>query len=122
MAAYGSYPPLPIGWLTSASEILNEQAFEFWEFFVLAMAPVVATSKPFSPTVHVLILPTQLPLDMRHAFRNLDELALNCGFVPDHMNILSTQAALEHVRGVFPGCTRRGVTEWDGVAADVLLG
>ncbi|KAF8556105.1 hypothetical protein OG21DRAFT_1409687 [Imleria badia] len=90
----------------------------FWEFFVLvgkdarakrsditlgihtamAMAPLVATSKPFSPTIHVLILPTQLPLDMRHAFRNLDELALNGGFVPDHMNILSTQAALEHLR------------------------
>lgn len=40
------------------------------------MAPLVAASKPFSPTVHVLILPTQLPLDMRHAFRNLDEFAL----------------------------------------------
>ena len=40
------------------------------------MAPLVAASKPFSPTVHVLILPTQLPLDMRHAFRNLDEMAL----------------------------------------------
>lgn len=40
------------------------------------MAPLVSTSKPFSPTVHVLILPTQLPLDMRHAFRNLDELVL----------------------------------------------
>lgn len=40
------------------------------------MASLVAASKPFSPTVHVLILPTQLPLDMRHAFRNLDEIAL----------------------------------------------
>ena len=40
------------------------------------MASLVAATKPFSPTVHVLILPTQLPLDMRHAFRNLDELAL----------------------------------------------
>lgn len=40
------------------------------------MAPLVATSKPFSPTVHVLILPTRLPLDMRHAFRDLDETAL----------------------------------------------
>lgn len=40
------------------------------------MASLVAASKPFSPTIHVLILPTQLPLDMRHAFRDLDELAL----------------------------------------------
>lgn len=85
------------------------------------MASLVAASKPFSPTIHVLILPTQLPLDMRHAFRDLDELALvrfyrfnravqlkrffcgndqNGGFVPDHMNILSTQQAIEHVRGL----------------------
>ncbi|KAH0827451.1 hypothetical protein J3R83DRAFT_4139 [Lanmaoa asiatica] len=91
-----------------------------WEFFVLvgkdarakrsditlaintamAMAPLVAASKPFSPTVHVLILPTQLPLDMRHAFRNLDEFALNGGFVPDHMNILSTSEAIDHESGV----------------------
>ncbi|KAF8441565.1 hypothetical protein L210DRAFT_3398836 [Boletus edulis BED1] len=90
----------------------------FWEFFVLvgkdarakrsditlgintamAMAPLVAAWKPFSPTIHVLILPTQLPLDMQHAFRNLDELTLNGGFVPDHMNILSTQEAIEHLR------------------------
>ena len=40
------------------------------------MAPLVAARKPFPPTIHVLILPTQLPLDMRHAFRNLDELSL----------------------------------------------
>ncbi|KAG6378251.1 hypothetical protein JVT61DRAFT_13957 [Boletus reticuloceps] len=90
----------------------------FWEFFVLvgrdarakrsditlsintamAMAPLVAAWRPFSPTIHVLILPTQLPLDMQHAFRNLDELTLNGGFVPDHMNILSTQEAIEHLR------------------------
>ncbi|KAG9316307.1 hypothetical protein JVU11DRAFT_2338 [Chiua virens] len=93
----------------------------FWEFFVLVgkdarakrsditlaintameMAPLVAASKPFSPTVHVLILPTQLPLDMRLAFRNLDEMALNGGFIPDHMNILSTPEALEHVGRAF---------------------
>lgn len=38
-----------------------------------AMAKSVTISKPFSPTVHVLVIPTQLPLDMRHAFRDLDE-------------------------------------------------
>jgi hypothetical protein len=37
------------------------------------MAKKLATSKPFSPTVHVLVIPTQLPLDMQHAFRDLDE-------------------------------------------------
>lgn len=83
------------------------------------MTDLLATSKPFLPTVHVLIIPTQLPLDMRHAFRDLDESTLvslrNCcesdsltapvlheqngGFIPDHMNILSTTEAIEHVRG-----------------------
>jgi hypothetical protein len=37
------------------------------------MAKKVALSKPFSPTVHVLVIPTQLPLDMQHALRDLDE-------------------------------------------------
>ncbi|KAI6135697.1 hypothetical protein EV401DRAFT_2203316 [Pisolithus croceorrhizus] len=37
-----------------------------------------------------------LPLDMRLAFRNLDELALNDGLIPDYMNILSVKEAVEH--------------------------
>ncbi|KAG1832463.1 hypothetical protein EV424DRAFT_1368803 [Suillus variegatus] len=65
---------------------------------VMAMAKKVAISKPFSPTIHVLVIPTQLPLDMRHAFRDLDESQVNGGFVPDHMNILSTTEAIEHLR------------------------
>ncbi|KAG2126300.1 hypothetical protein DEU56DRAFT_543361 [Suillus clintonianus] len=65
---------------------------------VMDMAKRVAISKPFSPTVHVLVIPTQLPLDMRHAFRDLDESQVNGGFVPDHMNILSTTEAIEHLR------------------------
>ncbi|KAG1766953.1 hypothetical protein EDD22DRAFT_950281 [Suillus occidentalis] len=64
----------------------------------MAMAKSVTISKPFSPTVHVLVIPTQLPLDMRHAFRDLDESQVNGGFVPDHMNILSTSKAIEHLR------------------------
>ncbi|KAG1900621.1 uncharacterized protein F5891DRAFT_951765 [Suillus fuscotomentosus] len=65
---------------------------------VMAMAKKVAISKPFYPTIHVLVIPTQLPLDMRHAFRDLDESQVNGGFVPDHMNILSTTEAIEHLR------------------------
>ncbi|KAG2129838.1 uncharacterized protein EDB93DRAFT_1095220, partial [Suillus bovinus] len=65
---------------------------------VMAMAKRVAISKPFSPTIHVLVIPTRLPLDMRHAFRDLDESQVNGGFVPDHMNILSTTEAIEHLR------------------------
>lgn len=65
---------------------------------VMAMAKRVAISKPFSPTVHVLVLPTQLPLDMRLAFRDLDESQVNGGFIPDYMNVLSTTEAIEHLR------------------------
>lgn len=65
---------------------------------VMAMAKRVAISKPFYPTVHVLVIPTQLPLDMQHAFRDLDESQVNGGFIPDHMNILSTTEAIEHLR------------------------
>jgi hypothetical protein len=43
------------------------------DFIRQAMAKRVTVSKPFSPTVHVLVIPTRLPLDMWHAFRDLDE-------------------------------------------------
>ncbi|KIJ67651.1 hypothetical protein HYDPIDRAFT_84915 [Hydnomerulius pinastri MD-312] len=105
----------------SAETVLQECVYIIdcsWEFFVLvgkdarakrsditlaintamAMTKFVAASRPFSPTVHVLVIPTQLPLDMRLAFRNLDESTLNGGFIPDHMNILSTTEAIEHLR------------------------
>ncbi|KAI6046009.1 hypothetical protein EDC04DRAFT_3015336 [Pisolithus marmoratus] len=105
----------------SAETISQESVYVIdccWEFFVLvckrargkraditlaidtamAMSKLVAESKPFSPTVHALVLPTQLPLDMRLAFRNLDELVLNDGLLPDHMNILSIKEAEERLQ------------------------
>lgn len=36
----------------------------------------VATDRPYSPTIHVLVMPTQLPLDLRLNFRDLDEALL----------------------------------------------
>jgi hypothetical protein len=36
----------------------------------------VAPSRPYAPTVHVLILPSQLPRDLRLNFRDLDESAI----------------------------------------------
>ncbi|KDQ57757.1 hypothetical protein JAAARDRAFT_130791, partial [Jaapia argillacea MUCL 33604] len=89
-----------------------------WEFFVLVgaeargrrhdirlalsvandMSARTAESKPFRPTVHVVILPSQLPLDLRLNFRHLDEILLNGGNVPDHMNILTVTEGLEHLR------------------------
>ncbi|KAI0958231.1 hypothetical protein AcV7_004104 [Taiwanofungus camphoratus] len=37
------------------------------------MSRKTSSSKPFSPTVHVLILPSQIPTDLRLNFRDLDE-------------------------------------------------
>lgn len=89
-----------------------------WEFFVLVgsdargkrtdirlalsvardLSSATAASRPFSPTIHVLILPSQLPADLRLTFRELDEADLNRGSVPDHMNLLSYTEAFEHLR------------------------
>ncbi|KAF9230886.1 hypothetical protein BU15DRAFT_91029 [Melanogaster broomeanus] len=113
--------PIRVIPVLSAETVQQESVYIIdciWEFFVLvgkdarakrpditlaihtamAMTSLLAGSKPFLPTVHVLIVPTQLPLDMRHAFRDLDEPTLNGGFIPDHMNILSTTEAVEHLR------------------------
>jgi hypothetical protein len=104
------------------------------------MAKKVAVSKPFSPTVHVLVIPTQLPLDMQHAFRDLDESEMvrltpfeclvygdhshqNEGSVPDHMNILSTNEAIEHVSALlFSGCSFMLLTDCSWTAAYFILG
>lgn len=42
------------------------------------MSKKLAPSRPFPPTLHVLVLPSQLPLDLRLNFRNLDEEFLVC--------------------------------------------
>ncbi|PCH43910.1 hypothetical protein WOLCODRAFT_138664 [Wolfiporia cocos MD-104 SS10] len=89
-----------------------------WEFFVLIgseargkrndirlalsvatrMSELTASSRPFAPTVHVLILPSQIPTDLRLHFRDLDETELNQGNVPDHMNLIPAGEATEHLR------------------------
>ncbi|KAI6110602.1 hypothetical protein EDD16DRAFT_1610736 [Pisolithus croceorrhizus] len=105
--------PVPV---LSAETISQESTYVIdccWEFFVVVgkrargkraditlavdTAMLVAESRPLLPTVHVLILPTQLPLDMRLAFRNLDELALVSSLF-DYMNILSVKEAVEHLQ------------------------
>src|ERR1700691_6107694 len=75
----------------------------------------VASSRPSTPTVHVLVLPSQLPLDLRLQLRGLDEALIvsalpdsglryhkrysqNNQVIPDHMNILSSAESHEHVR------------------------
>jgi len=37
------------------------------------MASEVAPKRPYLPTVHVLIVPSQIPLDLRLGTRDLDE-------------------------------------------------
>ncbi|KAK0485856.1 hypothetical protein IW261DRAFT_1329900 [Armillaria novae-zelandiae] len=63
-----------------------------------SLAKLVAVDRPYQPTVHVLILPSQIPLDLRLHFRDLDEARFNENNVPDHMNLLSVDEALEHLR------------------------
>ncbi|KAJ7901960.1 hypothetical protein B0H14DRAFT_2669273 [Mycena olivaceomarginata] len=54
---------------------------------------VLASARPYTPTVHALILPSQLPIDLRVQFRDLEEVFLDDADVPDHMNILSSRGA-----------------------------
>jgi hypothetical protein len=72
-----------------------------------------AARRPFTPPIHVLILPSKIPLDLRLHFRDLDEermvrrmgasslelgqltLSLQNGtYQPDHMNLLELSEAL----------------------------
>uniref|UniRef100_D8QC06 Gelsolin-like domain-containing protein n=1 Tax=Schizophyllum commune (strain H4-8 / FGSC 9210) TaxID=578458 RepID=D8QC06_SCHCM len=66
------------------------------------LATLVASERPFHPTVHVLVLPSQLPLDLKLTFRGLDDTVLNGDSVPDHMNLLSSQNALTHDTSMLP--------------------
>ncbi|KAG8911196.1 hypothetical protein FRC01_005851, partial [Tulasnella sp. 417] len=58
-----------------------------------------ATNQPFTPPVHVLILPSQVPLDVRVGHvRFMDDELLNGGETPEHMNLIPLQEALDHLR------------------------
>lgn len=72
----------------------------------LELSARVAPTRPYAPTAHVLILPSQLPHDLRLNFRDLDELSINNGKIPNHMNILSSMDALDHLQK----------TSWDNAA------
>ncbi|KAJ3532677.1 hypothetical protein NM688_g7390 [Phlebia brevispora] len=89
-----------------------------WEYFVLVgpeargrrkdirlaldvaskMSTKLAPTRPYAPTVHVLVLPSRLPIDLRLAFRDMDESYLNQGSVPEHMNLLAAKDAFEHLQ------------------------
>ncbi|CAG7854544.1 SubName: Full=Related to glycinamide ribonucleotide transformylase {ECO:0000313/EMBL:CCA70449.1} [Serendipita indica DSM 11827] len=62
-----------------------------------SVAAASAVTRFFPPPVHVLILPTRIPLDLRAGFRLMDlrdsEEALN----PDHINLLTLAEAQEQL-------------------------
>ncbi|KAA1472849.1 hypothetical protein DENSPDRAFT_778865 [Dentipellis sp. KUC8613] len=64
----------------------------------LEISKFSAPARPFSPNVHVLVLPSQIPADLRLHRRDIDEAVLNNHTIPDHMNILSSREALEHLQ------------------------
>ncbi|TFK73967.1 hypothetical protein BDN72DRAFT_875452 [Pluteus cervinus] len=84
--------------------LIHEEARESRDDIRLALSvatelsKTVAPARPFVPPVHVIVLPSQLPLDLRLCFRDLDETLLNGTSVPDHMNLLSSTEAWRHLQ------------------------
>ncbi|GLB37538.1 hypothetical protein LshimejAT787_0405890 [Lyophyllum shimeji] len=70
------------------------------------MSAQVSSARPYPPTIHAIVLPSQLPRDLQLAFRDLDEFSVNKGDIPDHMNILSLPEAYSHLKQKF----------WDKIA------
>jgi len=60
----------------------------------------IAANRPFMPPIHVLILPSKIPLDLRQHFRDLDDEHINGTFLPDHMNLLELSEALADLETV----------------------
>ncbi|KAF8210398.1 hypothetical protein K438DRAFT_1809615 [Mycena galopus ATCC 62051] len=58
----------------------------------------LASTRPFTPTVHTLILPSQIPIDLRIQFRDLEVVFFNDADIPDHMNVLSCREAQTHLQ------------------------
>jgi hypothetical protein len=85
------------------------------------ISELTSSTRPFPPTVHVLVLPSRLPLDLSLNLRELDDTEVvsphklhrhppfihlltlslqfqNDGEIPDHMNLLPAAQAENHVR------------------------
>ncbi|KAF8070560.1 hypothetical protein FPV67DRAFT_1027864 [Lyophyllum atratum] len=116
---------LGVDGVTIVDFISNETSFHdsvyiidcIWEFYVMVgssarahrqdielalhvasdLSSRVSVARPYPPTIHTLIFPSQLPRDLRLALRDLDEFSVNKGDIPDHMNILSSTEAYDHV-------------------------
>ncbi|THH08146.1 hypothetical protein EW145_g2904, partial [Phellinidium pouzarii] len=66
--------------------------------FAQELSSHTARSKPFRPPVHVLIFPSQIPVDLRAAVRGLDDEAIHNTDTPDHMNLLTLDGAWAHIQ------------------------
>ncbi|KAF8342133.1 uncharacterized protein EI90DRAFT_1304399 [Cantharellus anzutake] len=64
------------------------------------ISSVTASERPFEAPVHVVVLPSQLPLDLRVGHtRFLDETLVNGGTSPGHLNLLHLKSAKAQVSG-----------------------
>ncbi|KAJ7178409.1 hypothetical protein C8R43DRAFT_872132 [Mycena crocata] len=61
------------------------------------VATRLAPARPYAPNVHALVLPSQLPVDLRAQFRDLEETFLNDANAPEQMNILPFEECLLHL-------------------------
>ncbi|KAJ3883602.1 hypothetical protein F5051DRAFT_391138 [Lentinula edodes] len=57
----------------------------------------VGWQRPYIPPIHVVILPSQIPLDFKIHLREIDESSLNPQGVPEHMNLLTFEEAHDHL-------------------------
>ncbi|KAF7967474.1 hypothetical protein HWV62_34123 [Athelia sp. TMB] len=104
-----------------ASERLHTSVYILdcvWEYFVLvgkdargkrddiSLAITIAQElsistgpeRPFNPTTHVIILPSQIPMDIQMHFHDFSDVWMNPSGVPDHMNLLSHSEALQQLQ------------------------
>jgi hypothetical protein len=93
-----------------------------WEFYVLVgedardmrqdirlaiqigqqMCCRLSQSRPYTPNLHVLVLPSRIPVDLPMHFKQFNEVFLQTDTVHGHINVLSSQEADEHL----------GTTSW----------
>ncbi|KAG6813556.1 hypothetical protein H0H92_009948 [Tricholoma furcatifolium] len=80
------------------------QNIELAVHIALELSRRVSPTRPYTPTVHTLILPSQIPRDLRLMFRDLDEISMLTG----HSEQRRDTRAHEHIV-----ISRRFETLWD---------
>ncbi|KAG9123207.1 hypothetical protein FRC07_000108 [Ceratobasidium sp. 392] len=64
----------------------------------ISIVGAVESQRPFTLPVHLVVLPSQIPLDLKAGyFRFLEDERVNTAGVPNHMNLLTLQAASEQL-------------------------